>query len=203
MYLARLALNNFRNYRRLELAPARGVTLIAGTNAQGKTNLLEAIYLLATTRPARGNAEAELIRWKAAADGLNAARVIGEGERKQGPVVVEVVVVGREPGAGPAGAVEHASKRLKVNGVPRRASEVIGQITAVLFTAEDIELITGPPSARRRYLDITISQTNGGYVRSLQRYSRVLLQRNSLLRRIDEGRASVEELRLLGRRTGA
>ncbi|MHB8575460.1 MAG: DNA replication/repair protein RecF [Dehalococcoidia bacterium] len=194
MYLARLALNNFRNYRRLDLAPVRGVTLITGANAQGKTNLLEAVYLLATTRPARGGSEAELIRWNAAAEGLNAARVIGEAERKHGPVAVEVVVAGKEPGAGPAGAVEHASKRLKVNGVPRRASEVIGQLTAVLFTAEDIELITGPPAARRRYLDITISQTDGAYVRSLQRYARVLLQRNSLLRRIGDGQASPEEL---------
>lgn len=191
MQLVQLTLNNFRNYRRLELAPLPGLTLIAGANAQGKTNLLEAIYLLATTRPARGG-EAELIRWGAAAEGLNAARVAGRAERRYGPVAVEVVVVGRD--AGTTGATGHASKRLKVNGVARRASEVIGQITAVLFTASDIELITGPPAGRRRYLDITISQTDPAYVRALQRYSRVVLQRNHLLRRIDEGEAKLDEL---------
>lgn len=194
MFLAHLALNNFRNYRRLDLTPAAGVSLIAGANAQGKTNLLEAIYLLATTRPARGSSEAELIRWGAAAEGLNAARVVGQAEREQGPATVEVVIVGRDEGTGPRGVVEHASKRMKVNGVPRRSSEVIGQITAVLFTASDIELLTGPPAGRRRYLDITISQTDSLYVRALQRYNRVVLQRNHLLRRIDEGQAKPEEL---------
>jgi DNA replication and repair protein RecF len=194
MHLAHLALNNFRNYRRLELASEPGISLIVGANAQGKTNLLEAIYLLATTRAVRGGGEAELIRLGAAADGLNAARIIGKAEREQGPVTVEIVIVGRDDGSGPRGPAEHAGKRLKVNGLPRRASEVIGQITAVLFTASDIELISGPPVNRRRYLDITISQTDSHYVRALQRYSRVLLQRNHLLRRISEGRAQQEEL---------
>jgi DNA replication and repair protein RecF len=192
MQLAHLTLNNFRNYRRLDLTPLPGLTLIAGANAQGKTNLLEAIYLLATTRPARGSGDAELIRWGAAAEGLNAARVSGKAERRHGPIGVEVVIVGRDTGAN--GGSGHASKRLKVNGVARRASEVIGQITAVLFTASDIELITGPPAGRRRYLDITISQTDSAYVRALQRYARIVLQRNHLLRRIDEGQAKVDEL---------
>ena len=194
MLLAHLGLQNFRNYARLELSAARGIILVQGANAQGKTNLLEAIYMLATTRPARGGSEADLIRWNAAAEGLNAARITGQAERRAGPVTVEVVVVGRDEGKGPAGVVERGNKRLKVNGVPRRASDVIGQIAAVLFTATDIELITGPPAARRRYLDIMISQTDPIYVRALQRYARVLLQRNSLLRRIAEGDARPDEL---------
>src|SRR4051794_26439224 len=103
MFLARLTLQNFRNYARLEFECERGLTLIQGANAQGKTNLLEAVYLLATTRPARGSSEADLIRWNAAADGLNAARIAGQAERRAGPVNVEVVVVGREDGAGPRG----------------------------------------------------------------------------------------------------
>src|SRR5579884_614761 len=194
MYLAHLSLQNFRNYGQLELEGERGLTLVQGANAQGKTNLLEAIYLLATTRPARGASEADLIRWHAAEEGLNAARVTGQAERRAGPVSVEVIVVGRDEGRGPAGVVEHGSKRLKLNGVPRRASDVIGQIAAVLFTAADIALITGPPAGRRRYLDIMISQTDPMYVRALQRYARVLLQRNSLLRRIEEGGARPDEL---------
>jgi len=194
MFVAHLTLNNFRNYHRLDLAATPGITLVAGANAQGKTNLLESVYLLATTRPARGSSEAELVRWGSAGDGINAARVSGSAEREQGPVTVEVVIVGRDEATGPRGRVEHASKRLKVNGIPRRASEVIGQITAVLFTASDIELLTGPPVWRRRYLDITISQTDSVYVRSLQRYARIVLQRNHLLRRIDDGQARPEEL---------
>src|SRR5437764_7483870 len=109
MYLAHLGLHNFRNYARLDLATGPGVFLVQGANAQGKTNLLEAIYLLATTRPARGG-DADLVRRHAAEEGLNAARVAGHAERRAGPVSVEVVIAGREPGTGPAGAVEHASK---------------------------------------------------------------------------------------------
>jgi DNA replication and repair protein RecF len=103
-------------------------------------------------------------------------------------------VAARDQTDRPGGAAEHASKRLKLNGVARRASDVIGQIAAVMFTAADIDLITGPPAGRRRYLDIMISQTDPLYVRALQRYARILLQRNHLLRRIDEGQARAEEL---------
>jgi DNA replication and repair protein RecF len=194
--LVRLTLRNFRNYRRLEFSPERGISVFAGANAQGKTNLLEAVYLLATTRAARGN-DADLIRQGAAEDGPPAAFVAGRAEGRHGEVSVEVAVAAREgaPAATtPPGGVERANKRLRVNGVPRRASEVIGQITAVLFTANDIDVITGAPALRRRYLDITIAQTDTSYIRAQQRYSRALLQRNSLLRRIDEGRAPAEEL---------
>ncbi|HEY7295782.1 MAG TPA: DNA replication/repair protein RecF [Dehalococcoidia bacterium] len=193
MYLSRLRLSNFRNYERLDFTPDTGVTLIHGQNAQGKSNLLEAIYVLATTRPARGS-ESELIRWQAAAEGFGVARIAGEAERKQGPVMVDITVAPRQENGQERKAANHATKRLKVNGVPRRASDVIGQIAAVLFTAADIDLITGPPALRRRYLDITISQTDPLYVRALQRYQRVLLQRNSLLRRIAEGHARADEL---------
>lgn len=194
MYLARLRLSNFRNYARLDFTPKAGVTLIHGQNAQGKSNLLEAIYLLATTRPARGS-DAELIRWQAAAEGFGVARVNGEAERKAGPVTVDITVAPREEnGSDERRGGSRATKRLKVNGVARRASDVIGQIAAVLFTASDIDLITGPPASRRRYLDITISQTDPIYVRALQRYQRVLLQRNTLLRRIEEGKGRADEL---------
>ena len=196
MRLLRLTLRNFRNYRRLEFAPERGTSVFVGANAQGKTNLLEAVYLLATTRAARGN-DADLIRHGAAEDGPPAAFIAGRAEGRHGEVTVEVAVAAREGAAAtpaPPGGVERANKRLRVNGVPRRASEVIGQITAVLFTANDIDLITGAPALRRRYLDITIAQTDTVYIHAQQRYSRALLQRNSLLRRIAEGRASVEEL---------
>lgn len=195
MHLVRLELRNFRNYRRLDLDARPGVTLVVGANAQGKTNLLEAIYLLATTRPARGN-DADLIRWDAAEDGPPAARVTGRAETRRGAVTVEVAIAARTDNgpAPPTRGAEHAGKRLRVNGVPRRASDVIGQITAVLFTADDIDVITGAPALRRRYLDITISQTDQLYIRALQRYGRALLQRNSLLRRIDDGQASPDEL---------
>ncbi len=85
-------------------------------------------------------------------------------------------------------------KYIRVNGVPRRASALVGQMNAVMFSADDMELVYGPPTVRRRYLDILISQLDHAYLRALQRYQRVLTQRNSLLRLIKDGRSRPDEL---------
>jgi len=193
MRLTHLQLANFRNYARLELDLPPGSLLFVGENAQGKTNLLEAVYLLATTRSLRAGSDVELIRRAVQQDALPAARVVGNARRASGPLQVEVAIGARAGTAGSSGAM-HAAKRLRVNGVPHRATGVVGNILAVLFTSLDIELITGPPSTRRRYLDITLSQIDSGYLRALQRYTRVIQQRNSLLRAISEGRAAQEQL---------
>lgn len=194
MYLSRLNLQNYRNYALLELDLSPGVAVFLGDNAQGKTNLLESIYLLATTRTPRGGSDLDLIRWGERASETSVARVDGRARRRQGDVEVTVAIGAARQPAQTNGQHGHASKRLQVNGVPRRASEVVGQIAAVLFTAQDIELLTGPPALRRRYLDVTISQVNPLYLRALQRYSRVLVQRNSLLRRLQEGAGRAEQL---------
>lgn len=193
MYLSRLSLTNYRNYEALDLTLGPGMSLFTGDNAQGKTNLLESIYLLATIRSPRSSNDSDLVRWEAAAADSPVARIAGHARRRHGEVDV-TVAVGLAQQAGVDGRKSHASKRLQVNGVPRRASDVVGQIAAVLFTAQDIELLTGPPALRRRYLDITISQVNPLYLRSLQRYSRILLQRNSLLRQLQEGHGRADQL---------
>jgi DNA replication and repair protein RecF len=192
MYLSRLSLRNYRNYASLDLEFAPGISLFTGDNAQGKTNLLEAIYLLATIRSPRSSTDSDLVRWETAASESPVARIDGIARRRQGEVEVTVAIdLGQ---AGADARKSHASKRLQVNGVARRASDVVGQIAAVLFTAQDIELLTGPPALRRRYLDITISQVNPAYLRSLQRYGRVVLQRNSLLKQLQEGKGRAEQL---------
>ena len=192
MYLAHLALNNFRTFRRLELDLQPGLHLIVGGNARGKTNLLEAVALLATTRSSRGGSDADLISWNAVAEEpLPAARVLGQVEGAGGRTTVEVAVIAR---ASTAGAPFVASRRFRVNGVARRASDLIGRLRVVMFGADDLQIVDGPPAGRRRYLDITISQFDPAYVRALQRYSRVLLQRNSLLRRLQERRGLPDEL---------
>jgi DNA replication and repair protein RecF len=192
MYLSNLSLQNFRNYQQLDLGLSPGPSIFSGDNAQGKTNLLEAIYLLATTRTPRSSNDTDLVRWGAVETESPVARIAGRAKRRRGDVDVTISVgLANRPQGEQRG---HASKRLLVNGVPRRASDVVGQIAAVLFTAQDIDLLTGPPAIRRRYLDITISQVDQLYLRSLQRYSRVLLQRNSLLRGIQEGSARPDQL---------
>ena len=191
MRLTHLTLANFRNYARLDLDLPPGPVLFVGENAQGKTNLLEAVYLLSTTRSLRAGSDTELIRRDT--DPMEAARVTGQALRRTGRVQVEVIVARRE-GASANGTSAHATKRLRVNGLPHRAAGVVGHILGVLFTSLDIELITGPPVNRRRYLDITLSQVAPAYLRALQRHGRVVQQRNSLLRQIDEGRATVDQL---------
>lgn len=194
MFVRRLTLTNFRNYRQQDISLTPGPVLILGGNAQGKTNLLEALFLLATTRSPRALSDGELIHWDAHHEPQPIARVLADAERRAGSVQVEVVVVGR-PGTGQGRPFHlHAGKRLRVNGVPRRQADAIGQINAVLFTWQDLELASGPPALRRRFLDLTLSQLDRAYIGALQGYAKVLTQRNALLRRIQDGEASLDEL---------
>ncbi len=193
MHLTRLELTNVRTFRQLEVDLGPGVYVITGANAQGKTNLLESIALLATTRTVRTGSDIDLIAWDAVAeDPLPAARFEADVMTKAGQRRLEIAVIGASTGTGQPPA--RASRRFRVNGVARRASDLIGQLRVVMFSADDLAIIDGGPAIRRRYLDITISQIDPEYVRASQRYARVLEQRNSLLRRIQERRAKPAEL---------
>jgi DNA replication and repair protein RecF len=192
MWIRRLTLTNFRNYRQQAIEFPRGAVLVLGDNAQGKSNLLEALFLLATGRSERASNDGELIGWDALDDPQPVARVAAEVERADGALELEVIVAARERDAGQARVT--ASKRLRVNGVPRRQADLVGQLAAVLFTTEDMELVSGPPAGRRRFLDVMLSQVDPAYVRALQRYGKVITQRNALLRRIQDGDARPDEL---------
>lgn len=189
MRVLELTLTNFRNYRHQQVALPPGRTLVLGANAQGKSNLLEALFLLATTKSPRALTDAELINDEARDTPQPVARLAGVAERRGGDVTVEIAIVGR-PGA--HGML--ASKRLKVNGLPRRQQDAVGQINAVLFTTDDLALVTGSPSERRRFLDTMLSQTDRTYAAALSRYGKVLTQRNALLHRIQEGLSEPDEL---------
>ena len=197
MYISHLRLTNYRNFAGLSLELPPGLIVLSGANAQGKTNLLEAAYLLAIAKSYRTNVERELITWasqktpEVSAAGMEQTIVDGEVERRDDTVRV-IVDLRAESSQGAGGVL--VNKRIKVNGVSTSASGLVGWVNAVLFTASDIELVHGSPSQRRRFLDILLSQLDRGYLRTLQRYQRVLTQRNHLLRLIREGRASGEEL---------
>ena len=188
MHLDRLTLTNVRTFRDLDMALEPGCYVISGPNASGKSNLLEAITLLATARSSRARADVELISRQALRDDpLPGARLAGEVTTAAQPVSVELAVTAREP-AGAGGRPLATGRRFRVNGIARRASDLIGQLRVVPFSADDLQIISGSPTQRRRYLDITISQLDVRYVRALQRYQRVLTQRNGLLRRLQERR---------------
>jgi len=189
MRIHRLHLTDYRNFAHLDVTLRDGVSIFVGDNAQGKSNLLEAVYLLATMRGLRAETDAQLIRREALGGVLPAARVVAEGETREGPLKLEVTIVARP---GPQGPI--ATKTVKVNGVPRRISDAVGRLTAVLFSAEDLDLITASPSGRRRFLDIMLAQADPRYSAARSRFERVLAQRNHLLKRIREGEARPDEL---------
>lgn len=190
MNATHLTLDEFRNYGHLDLDLPAGVIVLQGDNASGKTSLLEAVYLLATTRSPRATSDLELINFAAPTD-LGSppfARVTAQVKRERSPLAIEILIVRDEEPAGPGGlgGSVQARKRIKVNGVARRAIDLVGQVNVVLFTPQDVDLVTGPPSLRRRYMDVTISQMDHRYVRLLAQYMKVLAQRNSLLKSLRE-----------------
>lgn len=193
MHVSHLAFTNVRTFRHLELDLGPGIHVIAGENAQGKSNLLDAVQMLATTRTLRSGADLDLITWDALRDDpLPAARMEATVETRQGRRLLEIAVIAGE--TMPGVRATRASRRLRVNGIARRASDLVGQLRVVMFSADDLSIIDGPPVNRRRYMDITISQLDPAYLRALQRYARVLEQRNSLLRRLAERRGRPDEL---------
>lgn len=187
MQLTHLSLTNFRNYARLELNLSERLTVFQGPNAQGKTNLLEAIHLLATARSPRATAERELINWLASESPLPYARLVGEiGAGRDAQQLELVLELTRNRGADMNGAV--VRKQVRINGAAKRALDLIGRLRVVLFLPEDVSLVAGSPAERRRYLDIALCQIDPAYCRALAEYNKGLAQRNALLKRLrDEG----------------
>ncbi|MHB1132887.1 MAG: DNA replication/repair protein RecF [Chloroflexota bacterium] len=194
MHLAYISLENFRNYSRLELDLPPGLAVVYGRNAQGKTNLLEAIYYLATSKSFRAGSDREIVNWLALSQEPAYTRLVGRCERRGGVVEIEVAV--RLDRGDPTALEQTAltSKRIRINKVARRAIDLIGQMTVVHFTPQDIEIVEGAPQLRRRFLDITISQVDSEYCRTLAHYNKVVLQRNHLLRQIRERHARADQL---------
>ncbi len=190
MYVTNLSLYDFRNYHRLDLALNTGTTLLYGPNASGKTSLLEALFYLATTRSPRASSDRELLRWgtQGQAGTLPFTRLIADVRQATTHLRLEIIVQLRgsestpdkpEPQTRPQGT---AQKTIRINRKPARALDLVGQLRVVLFTPADLVLVNGPPAERRRYLDITLSQLDPHYVRTLAKYNKLVQQRNSLLR---------------------
>lgn len=195
MRVSHLSLNNFRNYGRLELQFSPGATLLIGDNAQGKTNLLEALYYLATTRSPHASQDSQLINWTTAqsTDPLLASRIVANIETSGPAIQAEMrLVLERRTNDQVTFRREVLLNRRKV-----RLMDLIGQIQIVLFLPEDVGLVTGPPSERRRFLDITLCQIDRQYCRTLSKYNKVLEQRNALLRQFAEGQGNLDVLAVL------
>jgi DNA replication and repair protein RecF len=187
MYLSHLSLREFRSYRRLDIdLPGSGLGIV-GDNASGKSTLLEAISMLATTKSPRTSTDRELINIESGSgEGLQPyARVVGTVQHNGDETVV---AIGMQLDTSEDVKLR---KQVTVNGRPVRAADAIGTLRCVLFAPTDVELVSGSPANRRRYLDIFISQMDGRYLRSLSRFHRILEQRNGLLRTLSKDRAAI------------
>ena len=188
MRLQRISLTNFRSYARLEMEFSRRVTVLQGGNAQGKTNLIEAIVYLSTTRSILAGSEREMVNWLALSEPMPYARVVGRAIGPDGEVEVAITLMPANNGS------PNFRKQVRLNGVPRRAMDVIGKIPTVSFLPQDIDLVRGAPSERRRFMDVALCQVDRRYCSAVSRYNKILSQRNALLRLLREEGGDQDQL---------
>jgi DNA replication and repair protein RecF len=195
MVITHLSLTNFRNYGRLDLSIPQGTILFHGDNAQGKTNLLEAIYYLATSRSPYSDHDAQLINWEMeqSDEPVVVGRITAQLTSKTGSHQLEMRLI-QEKGRNGRSNQKSFRREALVDRRKVRLMDLLGNLRVVLFLPEDVQLITGPPSGRRRYMDITLCQIDPIYCRTLSNYNKTLEQRNALLRQLAEGSGSRDVL---------
>lgn len=171
MFIKSLQLSNFRNYESLSLEFSKGVNLLFGDNAQGKTNILEAIFVAATTKSLRGSKDREMIRL-----GQEEAHICAKIERDEVPHRIDMhLKVNQKKGAA-------------IDGVPvRRGADLFGLLHAISFSPDDLSMMKNGPSERRRFLDMELCQMDKIYCSQLSNYNKAVLQRNNLLKQIGSG----------------
>ena len=175
----RLQLRGYRNYQELALDFSPGVNIFLGPNAQGKTNIIEAVYYAALARSHRTAKDQELIGWEAE----GAAMRLSFSRLSVASCLDFLWQRGRR-------------RRILLNGQDIRPRELVGNFTAVLFSPEDLYLIKGAPAGRRTFLDAEISQSSPAYYHELSRYQHLLQQRNALLKKIRDREAGRDMLEL-------
>jgi DNA replication and repair protein RecF len=180
LFVENIRLINFRNYKKIDIAFKKGINVIYGDNAQGKTNILESIFLCAAGRSHRTSKDAELIEL-----GENAFYIKLDFVKENNKASIEI------------GCERDSKKKIKVNEIPvKKIGDLIGNLNAVIFSPEDLLIIKEGPSERRRFIDITISQLKPSYFYDLQQYLKVLQQRNHLLKEIEKKKSLIDTLEI-------
>ena len=166
MYIKSLELNNYRNYNSLSIEFERGTNILYGNNAQGKTNILESIYVASTTKSHRGSKDREIINFE-----KDEAHIKATVMKKDVPIRIDIHLK------------KNKSKGIAINGIPiRKASELFGILNVVFFSPEDLNIIKNGPAERRRFIDLELCQLDKIYVHNLVNYNKIVNQRNKLLR---------------------
>ncbi|ANZ57545.1 DNA replication/repair protein RecF [Fructilactobacillus lindneri] len=167
MQVNELKLRNFRNYQNADVHFSKGINVLMGQNAQGKTNLLEAIYVLALTKSHRATNNRDLIEWND-----KKAAIWGEIQHKTGKTQLELTLSSK-------------GKRARVNHIEQaKLSTYIGQLNVILFAPEDLKIVKGSPQVRRHFMDIEFGQMSSKYLYNTSQYRRILKQRNIYLRQL-------------------
>lgn len=178
MYIQSLELSNFRNYSELNIEFDRGTNILYGNNAQGKTNILESIYLASTTKSHRLSKDREIVRFDN--DEAHIKVIINKNEV---PIRIDMHLK------------KNKSKGIAINGIPiKKASELFGILNVVFFSPEDLNIIKNGPSERRRFIDLELCQLDKVYVHNLVNYNKIVNQRNKLLKDIGFGYGNNSEL---------
>ncbi|MDB1551924.1 DNA replication/repair protein RecF [Latilactobacillus sakei] len=172
MYLSELQLNHYRNYESVDVHFSPDTNILIGENAQGKTNLLEAIYVLALARSHRTNTDRELIQWHE-----DFAKITGLVQRSAGKTPLELVL-------------SQKGKKAKVNHLEQaKLSQYIGQLNVVLFAPEDLNIVKGSPAVRRHFIDMEFGQMSSKYLYNISQYKSILKQRNQYLKQLQRRQA--------------
>lgn len=182
MYIKRIELTDFRNYESLREDFHQNVNLILGNNAQGKTNLLEAIYITSMGRSFRTSRDSELVRFD-----CQAAKIYAEAEKDIAETSVEITIK------------KDSKKSIKKDGVNiKKTSQLLENILIVIFSPEDLKIVKDEPEKRRRFIDRELCQIQPLYYDSLSNYKKTLLQRNAYLKeeKIDPGVLDLWDLQL-------
>ncbi len=167
MYIKELELENYRNYTRLSVSFKNEVNVIIGENAQGKTNLLEAIYVLALAKSHRAAKDKELIKWNE-----EYAKIKGYVKKKNQTFPLELII-------------SKKGKKAKWNHLEQpKLSRYIGKINVVMFAPEDLNIVKGSPGIRRRFIDMEIGQVSPVYLYHVSLYQKLLQQRNQYLKQM-------------------
>jgi DNA replication and repair protein RecF len=183
MYLTRLELTDFRNLSRLSVDVPKQTIAILGQNAQGKTSVLEAIYMLATLTSFHADNDRQVINFIAAEERLAVARVVANFCRGSREHRIELRIIQERSGLK---GTPRTRKETLVDGIKKKGSEVIGLFNAVLFLPQMLQIVEGSPSHRRRYLDLALAQVIVDYTARLSAYNKTLTQRNALLKQLGE-----------------
>jgi DNA replication and repair protein RecF len=186
MHLHRIQLTEFRSYHALDLVvPPAGLVAI-GQNAAGKSSLLEGVRMLSTLRSPRSQHDRDVINWESGTElGVTPfSRVVGIIDSTEGERTIELGLQRSDEPGGPL------RKIVRINQQPRRVLDAVGTLKTVLFTPEDLELVSGSPQGRRRFMDLLIGQIDRRYVSELSAYQKVTEQRNSLLKSFARGTVS-------------